>query len=205
MAEKVESSDYLTLAAESKAVLREKMSKFIAIAFPVATSDEAKRRIKEIANDYHDARHVCWAYITGASGQDYMSNDNGEPSGTAGRPILGQIRSAGLTYVAVAVVRYFGGIKLGTSGLIEAYREATRLALDAGEKIIKTEETVISITFPYANMEQVMRRLKNSPARILSQDFGMDCRIEFAVRKDAVDEISSRLSDFVSIGGDVAD
>ena len=89
--------------------------------------------------------------------------------------------------------------------MIEAYREATRLALEAAEKIIRTEETVISITFPYANMEQVMRRLKNSPARILSQDFGMDCRIEFAVRKDAVDEISSRLSDFVSIGGDVAD
>lgn len=198
-----ESSEYLTLASESRAVLREKMSKFIAIAFPVSSPDDAKRRIKGIANEYHDARHVCWAYVTGAAGQDSMSNDNGEPSGTAGRPILGQIRSAGLTYVAVAVVRYFGGIKLGTSGLIEAYRDVTREALAEGEKITRTEETVISLTFPYANIESVMRTLKSFPARILRQDFQLNCVVEFSIRKDCADEILARLDGSVTVGSSV--
>ena len=101
-------SEYVTLAEPSQAILREKMSKFIAFAFPVTSAAEARARIDEIASRYHDARHVCWAYLLGADGSEFQSNDNGEPSGTAGRPILGQIRSAGLSNVAIAVVRYFG-------------------------------------------------------------------------------------------------
>ncbi|MCH5319460.1 MAG: YigZ family protein [Paramuribaculum sp.] len=199
-------SDYLTLESESRAVIREKMSKFIAIAFPIISADDAKTRIKKIANDYHDARHVCWAYVAGTNGDDWMANDNGEPSGTAGRPILGQIRSAGLTNVAVAVVRYFGGIKLGTSGLIEAYKEAARAAIAEGTKIIKTEETLLSISFNYADMQPVMKLLKSFDGKIMNQNFEMICRLDYLIRKDKSEEITARLSGIATVGeiGDVA-
>ena len=122
---------YSTITAPGEGIYKEKMSKFLAFAFPVATAAEAKARIAEVQKKYFDARHVCWAYMIGSARTEFMSNDNGEPSGTAGKPILGQINSFGLTNVAIAVVRYFGGIKLGTSGLITAYREAAREALSA--------------------------------------------------------------------------
>lgn len=198
------SSEYLTLGEESRAVVREKMSKFIAIAFPVISAADAKAKIKKIANDYHDARHVCWAYVAGPQGQESMSNDNGEPSGTAGRPILGQIRSAGLTNVAVAVVRYFGGIKLGTSGLIEAYREAAREAIAAGTVITRLDEAFLKFRFPYENMEAVMRILKSSEGRILAQEFNLDCTIDFAIRKDRSQALIQRLSDCASVS-DITD
>ena len=124
--------DYLTLAEPSEAKYTEKMSKFLAFAHPVESTEEAKAVIAGYARKYHDARHVCWAYMLDARRLDYQSNDNGEPSGTAGKPILGQINSFGLTDVVIVVVRYFGGIKLGTSGLIAAYREAAREAIEAG-------------------------------------------------------------------------
>ena len=124
---------YKTLKGVSQGIYKEKMSKFIAIAQPAASADEAKALIKQISNKYHDARHCCWAYMIGTGRNEYLSSDNGEPSGTAGKPILGQINSFGITNVVIAVVRYFGGIKLGTSGLIVAYREAARAAIEAGE------------------------------------------------------------------------
>lgn len=198
-------SEYLTLESECRGVVREKMSKFIAIGFPVESAADAKEKIKRIANDYHDARHVCWAYIVGASGAEYQSNDNGEPSGTAGRPILGQIRSAGLTYVAVAVVRYFGGIKLGTSGLIDAYKEATRAALESGSKVVRVEEDYITIAFSYSEMESVMRILKNSEARITNQAFDLECLISLAIRKDRREELLRRLDGLVALRSDVGD
>lgn len=199
-----ESSEYLTLESECQAILREKMSKFIAIAFPISSGEDAKAKIKKIANDYHDARHVCWAYVAGASGNEYMVNDNGEPSGTAGRPILGQIRSAGLTNVGVAVVRYFGGIKLGTSGLIDAYKGATQAALEAGVKITKTEDENVGITFSYENIEKVMRVLKNSDVTILKQTFDIDCKLKFSIRKDRKNDLLQKISDITTIC-DVAD
>ena len=119
-------ASYLTIAGLSTAVYREKMSRFMAFAMPVSSVDEAKEAIALYANEYHDARHVCWAYMVGADRTTYLSSDNGEPSGTAGKPILGQINSFSLTNILIIVVRYFGGIKLGTSGLIAAYREAAR-------------------------------------------------------------------------------
>ena len=126
---------YYTVRGTGSSKYTEKMSRFLSFALPVKTADEAKSLVKKYQNDYHDARHVCWAYMLGPERTQWLLNDNGEPSGTAGKPILGQINSAGLTDVLVIVVRYFGGIKLGTSGLIAAYREAARLALeDAGTK-----------------------------------------------------------------------
>ena len=121
------SDTYLTITAPSEGLYREKMSRFLAFAHPVSSADEAKTIVKDYAKKYFDARHVCWAYMIGAARLEFQSNDNGEPSGTAGKPILGQINSFGLTNIVIIVVRYFGGIKLGTSGLIVADRKSTRL------------------------------------------------------------------------------
>lgn len=125
----MDSDAYLTIAGPSGGSLREKMSKFLAFAHPVSSAADAKEVVARYQKEYHDARHVCWAYMLGAERKDFLSSDNGEPSGTAGKPILGQINSFGVTDIVIVVVRYFGGIKLGTSGLIAAYREAAILPL----------------------------------------------------------------------------
>ena len=124
---------YKTVKGVSQGIYREKMSRFLAFAEPVSNAEEARAVIKRYANEYHDARHCCWAYMIGTERNEYLSSDNGEPSGTAGKPILGQINSFELTNIVIVVIRYFGGIKLGTSGLIVAYREAAKLAIEAGE------------------------------------------------------------------------
>jgi len=196
------SSEYLTIAAPAEASMREKMSKFIAFAFPAVTAEEARAQIARIANDYHDARHVCWAYMLGASCAEFQWNDNGEPSGTAGKPILGQIRSAGLTNVAVAVVRYFGGIKLGTSGLIAAYRESARLALEAAEKVPGYEMAEVGFTFPYVAMNDVMRIAKGPDVEIAGQAFDNTCRMTLRIRADRADRLRSRLADVSGISLD---
>lgn len=187
-------SEYLTLASPSQAVYREKMSKFMAFAFPADSAAQARELISSVAGKYHDARHVCWAYMIGARGEEYQSNDNGEPSGTAGKPILGQIRSAGMTNVAIAVVRYFGGIKLGTSGLIVAYREAAKLALEAGEKVTRYEMSEFSFTFPYMAMNEVMRAVKDSGAAIGEQVCDNSCRITLSIRSDRAEMLRQRIS-----------
>lgn len=188
-------SEYQTLAAPSQGQYKEKMSKFISFAIPVSSAKEAKEAIAEIANKYHDARHVCWAYMIGAGGEEYMSNDNGEPSGTAGKPILGQIRSARLTNLAIAVVRYFGGIKLGTSGLIAAYREAARLAIEAGEIVTRYETATLTFTFPYLAMNDVMKMVKDPEIRIAGQEFDNTCSITLSIRADRADYLRKRMSD----------
>lgn len=187
-------SEYRTLAALSQAVFREKMSKFIAFASPAQSAGEAKDFVARIANEYHDARHVCWAYMLGADCAEFQSNDNGEPSGTAGKPILGQIRSAGITNVVIAVVRYFGGIKLGTSGLIAAYREAARLAIEEGTVITLFEQAYIEVTFAYQAMNEVMRAIKNSEAKNMEQSFDNTCRIKLSIRADHAESLSARLA-----------
>ena len=171
-------ANYLTIANQSEAAFREKMSRFISFAIPVTTAAEAKEYVALYTNEYHDARHVCWAYMLGSDRKEFLSSDNGEPSGTAGKPILGQINSFGLTNVLIIVVRYFGGIKLGTSGLIAAYREAARLAIEAAEIIEGRDMTTLSLTFPYLAMNDVMKLVKaQNPAngrecvKIISQDF----------------------------------
>lgn len=175
--------------------MREKMSKFIAIAMPVSSAEEARQRIAQVANEYHDARHVAWAYMLGADFSLSQCNDNGEPSGTAGRPILGQIRSLGLTNVAVAVVRYFGGIKLGTSGLIVAYREAARQALEGAEIVEGFETERISVQFPYLSMQQVMKIAKGGEVRVVEQNFDNLCQMVLEIRADRADELRRRLGD----------
>lgn len=188
---------YLTIAKEGEGVYREKMSRFLAFALPASSVDEAKECIAMYANEYHDARHVCWAYMIGADRLTYLSSDNGEPSGTAGKPILGQINSLGLTNVVVIVVRYFGGIKLGTSGLITAYREAARMALDDAGTVEGREMTVMSVTFPYLAMNDVMKILKGSPAsdavKITGQEFDNTCTLTLSLPLDIVPQMAARL------------
>ena len=188
---------YLTIPKSGEGIYREKMSRFLAFALPVSSVDEARECIALYANEYHDARHVCWAYMVGADRLTYLSSDNGEPSGTAGKPILGQINSLGLTNVVVIVVRYFGGIKLGTSGLITAYREAARLALDEAGIVEGREMTQIIVTFPYLAMNDVMKIVKSTSAsdavKITGQEFDNTCTLTLSLPLDIVPVIAARL------------
>lgn len=188
------SDTYYTVAGPGEAQIREKMSRFIAYAKPAATAEEAKRIVKDIQNEFHDARHVCWAYMIGPERKEWQLNDNGEPSGTAGKPILGQINSRSLTDVVVAVVRYFGGIKLGTPGLIAAYREAASLALDdAGTKEMHTM-TVVRVTFPYMAADGVMKVVKTTETEVVDREFDNTCTMTLRFREDHSEEIIGRLS-----------
>lgn len=186
---------YLVPARPSETQFREKMSRFISFAIPVGTPEEAKREAARIANEYHDARHVCYAYAIGKDRETTYSTDNGEPSGTAGRPILGQIVSAGVSDVVVIVVRYFGGIKLGTSGLVAAYREAAANALEEAGREEKVITRDIKVTFPYMAMNEVMKIAKSGDVKVVSQEFDNTCRIVFRVRQSSVEQIESRVAD----------
>ncbi|WP_302591813.1 YigZ family protein [uncultured Muribaculum sp.] len=186
---------YLTLQAASQGWYREKMSKFLAFAIPVTSAEQARQHIAEYQKKYYDARHVCWAYMIGASRTEFQSNDNGEPSGTAGRPILGQINSFQLTNIVIIVVRYFGGIKLGTSGLIAAYKEAAREAIIAANIIELHEQTQIEVTFLYISMNSVMKTIKDSGADIMEQIFDNSCYMKLSIRSDHADSLQKKLSD----------
>ncbi len=185
---------YLTIDSPGQDVFREKMSRFIAMAFHVDSAAEAKAEIERLRNEYHDARHVCWAYMIGAARTEFLSSDNGEPSGTAGKPILGQIVSAGITDVAVVVVRYFGGIKLGTSGLIVAYRTAARMAIEASTIVEKEEQTEITFSYPYAAMNAAMKLAKMPGVKVLNQQMDMECRLTLRLALDSRDEMLGRIS-----------
>lgn len=198
-----ENDVYYTLSEPSEAKYTEKMSKFLSFAFHVESQEEAREKIAEIGNRYHDARHVCWAYMVGPERKDCLSSDNGEPSGTAGKPILGQINSFGLTDVVICVVRYFGGIKLGTSGLISAYREAAREALQLAQEAGAIEERYVTdeirFTFPYLSMNDVMKVTKQSGIRTVDQQFDNTCEMTVATRRSAAERLRERLADIPGV------
>ena len=184
---------YKTIEGQSESVYTEKRSKFIAIAIPVRTLAEIKQYLEEYQKKYYDARHVCYAYMLGAERKDFRANDNGEPSGTAGKPILGQINSNELTDILVIVVRYFGGIKLGTSGLIVAYRTAAAQAIAEATVIEKTVDQDVTVAFEYPFMNDVMRVVKEEEPEILEQSYDMDCRMTLRIRKSAMPKLRARL------------
>ncbi len=190
---------YLTVARLSEGLYKEKMSKFISFAVPVSTIDEVKEALARYQKEYYDARHVCWAYMLGAARTEFRANDNGEPSGTAGKPILGQINSFGLTNVLIVVVRYFGGIKLGTSGLIEAYRAAAAEAIRANEIIECLVEDDVRIFFEYPFMNDVMRIVKEENVAIISQYFDLDCDMTLRQRRTMLPRLRERLSKVESL------
>ena len=184
---------YKTIEGQSESVYTEKRSKFIAIAIPVRTLAEIKQYLEEYQKKYYDARHVCYAYMLGAERKDFRANDNGEPSGTAGKPILGQINSNELTDILVIVVRYFGGIKLGTSGLIVAYRTAAAQAIAEATVIEKTVDQDVMVAFEYPFMNDVMRVVKEEEPEILEQSYDMDCRMTLRIRQSMMPKLRARL------------
>lgn len=184
---------YKTIAAPAEYVYTEKRSKFIAIALPVRTLAEIKAYLDEYQKKYYDARHVCYAYMLGAERKEFRANDNGEPSGTAGKPILGQINSNELTDILVIVVRYFGGIKLGTSGLIVAYKTAAAQALSEAQIIEKTVDEQVTVVFEYPFMNDIMRIVKEESPEILNQSYDMDCVMTLRIRKSQMPRLRMRL------------
>lgn len=184
---------YRTIAAPAEGTYTEKRSKFIAIALPVRTVDEVKAWLDVYQKKYYDARHVCYAYMLGPERKDFRANDNGEPSGTAGKPILGQINSNELTDILVIVVRYFGGIKLGTSGLIVAYRTAAAEAIGAATVVVKTVDEEVTVLFEYPMMNDVMRIVKEEGPAIVSQGYDTDCSMTLRIRRSLMPRLRQRL------------
>lgn len=175
---------YRTLAAPTQDVYKEKGSRFIGLAFPVTREEEVKDVLKAIKKEYFDATHHCYAYQLGFDKTAFRVNDDGEPSGTAGRPIFGQIQSLDLTQVLVVVVRYYGGTKLGVSGLINAYKTTARGALDKGIILEKTVKEVYRINFFYEQMNEVMHLLKEQHVDILTAKYEAECELEVAIRRN---------------------
>ena len=184
---------YKTITDPSEAIYTEKRSKFIAIAIPVQTVEEVKEHLEVYQKKYYDARHVCYAYMLGHEREVFRANDNGEPSGTAGKPILGQINSNELTDILIIVVRYFGGIKLGTSGLIVAYRTAAAEAIAEANIIEKTVDDDISFAFEYPFMNDVMRIVKEEEPQMLDQGYDMDCFMKLRIRRSLMPRLHDRL------------
>lgn len=184
---------YKILTKPSEGTYSELRSKFLAFAIPVRTAEEAMEQVARYQKEYFDARHVCWAYRLGPEGEEYRSNDNGEPSGTAGKPILGQIVSADVSDLIILVIRYFGGVKLGTSGLIVAYRTAAAEALEAGEYAERLVEKELKLTFGYEHMNMVMRMVKELEPRIVTQDYkdNGDIVMTIAIRLSLVDRVKN--------------
>ena len=187
---------YKTISRErvGEGYYTEKRSKFLAFSHHVDTVDDVKELVAQYRKKYFDARHVCWAYMLGHERTDFRANDDGEPSSTAGKPILGQINSRELTNVLVVVIRYFGGVKLGTSGLIVAYKEAAALALDDAVEEECLIEEQITYTFTYVMMNDVMRIVKDLQPRIVSQTFDNTSEITLAIRRSQADQLKQRLA-----------
>ena len=185
---------YKTITALAEGIYTEKRSKFIAMALPVRTLEEIKEHLEKYQKQYYDARHVCYAYMLGHERKDFRANDNGEPSGTAGKPILGQINSNELTDILVVVVRYFGGIKLGTSGLIQAYKAAAVEAISAAEIVEKTVDDDVEVVFEYPFMNDVMRIVKEEEPQIVSQSYDMDCIMCLRIRRSLMPKLRDRLA-----------
>jgi hypothetical protein len=177
----------------SEGFYSEKRSKFLAFAHHVNSAAEALEFVKEYRKKYYDTRHCCYAYVVGADRSEFRSNDDGEPSSTAGKPILGQINSNELTNILIIVIRYYGGVNLGTSGLIEAYRLAAANAIVNSNIEERFVEEIVKFTFTYPMMNDVMRIVKDMEPRIVSQTFDNTCEIVLSIRQSKADELRTRL------------
>jgi uncharacterized YigZ family protein len=193
----MEKDTYITIAASSTGIFKDKGSKFLSFAFPVNDEEQVKEHIRQLKKEYFDARHHCYAYRIGLCGEQWRANDDGEPSSTGGKPILGQLLSRELTNVLVVVVRYFGGILLGVSGLINAYRAAAADALDKATAVEKTATEICSFTFRYNDMNTVMKWLKEEQIEILAQQFDMECALKAAVPLAKVDKLHRLLDKII--------
>lgn len=184
---------YKTILSASEGYYTEKRSRFISYAIPVRTVDEVKEWVAKYRKEYYDARHVCWAYMLGVERNQFRANDDGEPSSTAGKPILGQINSNELTDILIIVIRYFGGIELGTSGLIVAYRTAAAEAIAAATIEIRTVDEEITVIFEYPFLNDVMKIVKDMRPQIISQTFEMTCEMALRIRQSDAEILKNRL------------
>ena len=182
---------YRTIEHPSEGIYKEKGSKFLAFAWPIESEEEVKEKLAEMKTRYHDARHHCFAWQLGLDGMNYRVND--EPTGTAGKPIYGQIRSNELSNILVLVVRYFGGTKLGVSGLINAYKAAAADALANSKIVERTVNSVISFHFPYESLNDVMKVIKEEAPEIIHQKFDLSCSIILSIRQSREEELRERL------------
>ena len=186
--------EYQTIKGEGEGYYTEKRSKFLAFAHHVSTIEEIKELLASYRKKYYDARHMCYAYMLGAERTEFRANDDGEPSSTAGKPILGQINSNELTDILIVVVRYYGGVNLGTSGLIVAYREAAADAIAHCEIETRQVEEIVTYTFSYPMMNDVMRVVKEMQPRIISQTFENTCEIKLSIRQSEAEQLRNRLA-----------
>ena len=185
--------EFKTIVTTSEGYYTEKRSKFLAFAHHVQTVDEVKELLAGYRKKYYDARHVCYAYMLGAERTEFRANDDGEPSSTAGKPILGQINSNELTDILIVVVRYYGGVNLGTSGLIVAYREAAADAINHASIETRQVEEIVKYSFAYPQMNDVMRIVKDMNPRIISQTYDNTCEIVLSIRKSEAEQLRNRL------------
>jgi uncharacterized YigZ family protein len=185
---------YKTIAAPVGTSLRERSSRFLGYGWPVSSEEEIKEHLDALRKKYYDATHHCYAWRLGAAGERFRANDDGEPSGTAGKPILGQMLSREVTNCLVVVVRYFGGTKLGVPGLIAAYKDSAAEVLDAAEIVERTVDVVVAVEFPYEVMNDVMRVVKELSPRVLAQDFDNVCRMQLSTRQSLSEPLFTRLS-----------
>jgi len=190
---------FRTIGESAEGVYKEKGSKFLAFAYPVTSEEEIKNILVDLRGKYYDARHHCYAYRLGADKLQFRANDDGEPSSTGGKPILGQIVSNDLTNILIVVVRYFGGIKLGVSGLINAYRTAAAAAIARAVIIEKTVERLFHIRFDYLVMNEVMRIVKEENIQVIKRDFDTECRMVLAVRRSHAVRVRERLIQITSL------
>lgn len=184
---------YLTIAAPAEAASRERSSKFLAFAYPVQDEERIRELLDALRKKYYDATHHCYAWRLGPGGASWRANDDGEPSGTAGKPILGQLLSHELTDCLVVVVRYFGGTKLGVPGLIAAYKESAAEAIAAAEIVRRTVDRTIRVAFPYMAMNDIMRVVKEEQPAVRSQSFDNLCTMELSIRESCADLLTQRL------------
>ena len=185
--------EYRTIKTEGEGYYTDKRSKFLAFAHHVSSVEEIKDLLAGYRKKYYDARHVCYAYMLGPERLEFRANDDGEPSSTAGKPILGQINSQELTDILIVVVRYYGGVNLGTSGLIVAYREAAADAIAHSEIETRQVEEIVTYAFPYPMMNDVMRIVKEMQLRIVSQTYDNTCEIKLSIRKSEAEQLRNRL------------
>ncbi|MGM9804894.1 MAG: IMPACT family protein [Candidatus Aphodosoma sp.] len=190
---------YLTIDSPAEGMYKDKGSKFLSFAHPVRTVEEVKIILAEKRKEFYDARHVCYAYMLGFERKTFRTNDDGEPSGTAGRPILGQINSSGLTDILIVVVRYFGGTLLGTSGLIQAYKSAAADAINRAPTVERIVEQMFESTFGYGQLNAVMRVIKDFGLTIVSQRQEADCTLTFRVRLSDIDAVTARFEKLGSV------
>lgn len=199
MSKQLDQDAFLTVSQKSSGLYKDKGSKFLYFSFPVETEEEIKSELASLRKIYFDATHHCYAWVLGHKGTQFRANDDGEPNHSAGDPILGQIRSHQLTNVLIVVVRYFGGTKLGVSGLIQAYKTSAALAIEENEIIEKRVMEEIIIQFGYPQMNEVMKIVKAENLNIKSQELGLDCLLKLELRMGILDQVTEKLKDIEGV------